>query len=118
MPTYGPKYILVTDNGESFYSERFLVRFYKTDGTEWIANFQPGWTDLKQVLEFEKIRNLLVIDCGICYIMNQNETEPIQVFGVGFSNIFKANKDRLLLQDQTDLTNTLEYGRNLVGRIG
>ena len=24
--------------------------------------------------------------------------------GVGFSNIFKANKDRLLLQDQTDLT--------------
>ncbi|WP_162796193.1 hypothetical protein [Pedobacter namyangjuensis] len=104
LPTYGPMYIPVTDNGEPFYSEGFPVRFYKTDGTEWIANFQPGWTDLKQVLEFEKTQNLLVIACGTCYIMNPNDTKPIQVFGVGFSNIFKANKDRLLLQDQTDLT--------------
>lgn len=36
--------------------------------------------------------------------MNPNETKPIKVFGVGYSAIFKASKDRLVLQDQTDLT--------------
>ena len=104
LPTYGPMYIPVTANGKPFYSEGFPVRFYKIDGTEWIANFKPGWTDLKQIIEFEKTQNLLVIACGTCYIMNPNDTKPIQVFGASFSDIFKANKNRLVLQDQTDLT--------------
>ncbi|RPD45182.1 hypothetical protein [Paracnuella aquatica] len=104
LPTYGPMYVPVTDNGEPFYSEGFPVRFYRTDGTEWVANFQPGWTDLKKIIEFDKTQNLLIIACGTCYIMNQNETKPIQVFGVGYSNIFSASNDRLVLQDQTDLT--------------
>jgi hypothetical protein len=104
LPTYGPMYVPVTDNGEPFYSEGFPVRFYKTDQTEWVANFQPGWTELKQIIEFEKTQNLLIIACGTCYLMNPNETKPIVVFGVGYSDIFKASKDRLILQDQTDLT--------------
>jgi len=104
LPTYGPMYVPVTDSGEAFYSEGFPVRFYKTDGTEWVANFQPGWTDLKEIIEFEKTQNLLVVACGTCYLMNPDDTKPIEVFGVGYSGIFKANKDRLVLQDQTDLT--------------
>lgn len=104
LPTYGPMYVPVTDNGEPFYSEGFPVRFYKTDGTEWVANFQPGWTDLKQIIEFDRTQNLLVIACGTCYLMNPNDTKPIQVFGVGYSDIFSASNDRLVLQDQTDLT--------------
>lgn len=97
-------YVPVTDNGEPFYSEGFPVRFYKTDGTEWVANFQQGLTDLKQVIELKNTQNLLVIANGTCYLMNQNDTQPISVFGVGFNNIFKASKNRLVLQDQTDLT--------------
>ncbi len=104
LPTYGPMYVPITDNGEPFYSEGFAVRFFKTDGTEWVANFQPGWTDLKQIIEFDKTQNLLVIACGTCYLMNPNDPKPIQVFGVGYSNLFKASKERLVLQDQTDLT--------------
>lgn len=104
LPTYGPMYVPVTDKGEPFYSEGFPVRFYRTDGTEWVANFQPGWTDLKQIIEFDNTKNLLVIACGTCYIMNPNDTKPIQVFGVGYSDIFSASNDRLVLQDQTDLT--------------
>ena len=104
LPTYGPMYVPVTDNGQPFYSEGFPVRFYKTDGTEWVANFQPGWTDLKEVIEFENSKNLLVIACGTCYLMNPDDTKPIEVFGVGYSDIFKASKDRLVFQDQTDLT--------------
>lgn len=63
MPTYGPMYVPITDNGEPFYSEGFPVRFYKLDQTEWVANFQPGWTELKQIIEFEKTQNLLIIAC-------------------------------------------------------
>ena len=60
-------YIPVTDNDEPFYSEGFAVRFYKTDGTEWVANFQPGWTDLKTIIKFADTTNLLVIAFGTCY---------------------------------------------------
>ena len=42
LPTYGPMYIPVTENDEAFYSEGFPVRFYKSDGTNWVANFKPG----------------------------------------------------------------------------
>lgn len=104
LPTYGQMYVPVTENGEAFYSEGIPVRFYKTDGTEWVANFQSGWTDLKEIIEFEKTSNLLVIACGTCYLMHPDDTKPIKVFGGGYSEIFKASKDRLVFQDQTDLT--------------
>lgn len=97
-------YIPVTENGEPYYSEGVPVRFHKSDGTSWVANFQPGWTDLKQVIEFENTSNLLVIAYGKCYLMNPNETKPLLVFGVSYSDIFNAGNNRLVLQDQTDLT--------------
>lgn len=104
LPANGPMYVSVTDDGEPFYSEGFPVRFYKADGTEWLANFQPGWTDLKQVIEFEHTQNLLVIASGTCYLMNPEEIKPIKVFGVSYSAIFQASKGRLVLKDQTQLT--------------
>ena len=97
-------YIPVTENGEPFYSEGYPVCFYKSDGTQWIANFQPGWTNLKCVIELENTSNILVIARGTCYVMSPDETKPIAVFGVGFSHIFKASENRLVLQDQTDFT--------------
>lgn len=36
--------------------------------------------------------------------MNPEDTKPIQVFGVDYSDIFKASNERLVLQDQTNLT--------------
>lgn len=104
LPSQGSMYVSVTNNGESFYSEGLPVRFYKADGTEWIANFQPGWTYLKQIIELEDTQNLLVIACGTCYLMNPEETKSIEVFGVGYSDIFKASNGRFVLKDQTDLT--------------
>jgi hypothetical protein len=97
-------YVPVSENGEPFYSEGFVVRFHKTDGSEWVANFQPGLTDFKQIIEFEKSQTLLIIACGTCYLMNPDDTKPLDVFGGGFSQIFKADNGRLVLQDQTDLT--------------
>jgi hypothetical protein len=76
-------YIAVTRNGEPFYSEGFAVRFHKTDGTQWVANFQPGWTDFKTIIELKDTSDLLVIASGTCYLMNPDDTKPVAVFGVG-----------------------------------
>ncbi len=104
LPSYGQMYISVTENEEPFYSEGFPVRFYKTDGTNWVANFAPGWTDLKLIHELKGCDNLLIIAFGTCYLMNSDDPKPISVFGVSYSTVFKSADNRLILQDQTDLT--------------
>ncbi len=104
LPTSGPMYIPVTENDGAFYSEGFPVRFYKSDGTDWVANFKPGWTDLKVICELKDTTHILVIAGGTCYLMNPDETKPISVFGVGYSAVINAPDGRLVLQDQTDLT--------------
>ena len=35
LPTYGPMYIPVSGNDEPFYSEGLVIRFFRTDGTDW-----------------------------------------------------------------------------------
>lgn len=88
LPPYGPMYTSITESGEEYFSEGFVVRFFKEDGTNWVANFQPGWTDLTDVMILQESHNLLVIANGICYIMNPNLTQPIAVFGVNYKAIF------------------------------
>lgn len=97
-------YIPVTATGEPFYSEGYPVRFYRSNGTEWIANFQPGWTGLKHVVPLENTSKVLVIAFGACYIMNPDDTKPTSAFGFGYSHIHHASDNRLVLQDQTGLT--------------
>jgi hypothetical protein len=103
LPGYGPMYISISESGEPFYSEGFVVRFYKDNGTDWVANFKPGWTKLKQVIELKNSTNLLVIALGECYLMNPNDTKPISVFGVDYSNVFTAN-NKIVLQATTSFT--------------
>jgi hypothetical protein len=104
LPPYGPMYIPITANGEPFYSEGVAVCFYKTDGTKWVANFQPGWTNFTEIIKLKKTENVMVIARGTCYIMNPDDVKPVDVFGVGYQSIFEASADRLVLQDLIDLT--------------
>jgi hypothetical protein len=104
LPAYGPMHISITHNGFPFYSEGFVVRFYKDDGSDWVANFQPGWGTLDRVIEFNNSSNLLVIAFGTCYLMDPNDITPIEDFGLQYSKIFNASKGRLILQDVTDFT--------------
>jgi hypothetical protein len=97
-------HVSIAGKGDRFYSEGFAVRFFKDDGTDWVANFKPGWTDLKQVIEFQNTQNLIIVACGTCYLMNPNDTVPLEVFGGAFSDIFQASNNRLVLQEQIDLT--------------
>ena len=104
LPAYGPMYTPISESGERFYSEGFVVKFFKKDGTNWVGNFKEGWTGLNAVYDFNDYNNLLVIAGGTCYIMNPEETKPIMTFGVGYETVIKAPKNRLILQDSTELS--------------
>lgn len=104
LPAYGPMYIPVTENGKSFSSEGFVIRFFKSDGTNWVANFKEGWTGLNAVYEFDNQANILIIAGGTCYIMNPEKQTPVKVFGVGYQTVIIAHQNRLILQDSTELT--------------
>ncbi len=97
-------YVPVTGDDEPYYSQGFTVRFYKDNKSDWVANFRPGWTGLNAIYEFDNQQNVLVIAGGTCYIMNPNDTKPIEVFGVGYETVIKTLDGRLILQDLTDIT--------------
>jgi hypothetical protein len=104
LPTYGPMYIPVTENNELYYSEGFVVKFFKSDGTDWVANFKPGWTGFNAVYEFDIEDPILVIAGGTCYLMSPEEQKPKSIFGVGYESVIKTLDGKLILQDLTDLT--------------
>ncbi len=103
LPVYGPMYVPVTDNDEPFYSEGFPVCFYKEDGTNWVANFQPGLTELNEIHELAT-PNLLITAGGTCYIMSPEQVKPISVLGFDYRAVFKAQNNRLVLQASICLT--------------
>jgi hypothetical protein len=104
LPAYEPMYISITEDGIPDYSEGFVVRFYKSDGTEWVANFKPGWTDLVYVHKFSKNNNLLIIAQGLCYIINPDETKAISIFGCDYQDKFISYDGRIILYTSVYLT--------------
>jgi hypothetical protein len=109
LPTYGPMYVSIAEDGAGFYSEGFVIRFFKSDGTDWVANFQPGWTNFRTVIELANSK-LLIIASGTCYIMHPDQQIPYSVFGVGYEAVLKTKNGIYILQDQTDLTLLDEFG--------
>jgi len=104
LPSYGPMYILVSENSEAFYSEGYVVRFYTSEDKTWVGNFEPGLTGLNAVYEFEHDPYILVIAGGTCYLMNPDLEKPISIFGTHYETVIKTLDGRLILQDSTDLT--------------
>lgn len=103
LPSYGPMYVPVTTDGGEFFSEGVVVRFFKSDGTDWVANFEPGWTTNIEVVELKESTNILVNARGACYIMDPEQTTPIATFGIDYSEMHLASKDRLVLADSCEL---------------
>lgn len=104
LPVYGELYIPISEDNEPFYSEGFVVRFFKKDGKNWDANFKLGWTGFNAVYEFNNEDFILVIAGGTGYLINPESTKPINVFGVGFLSAIKSENNKIILQDITDLT--------------
>jgi hypothetical protein len=103
LPAYGPMYIPISENNPTYYSEGFVVRFFKSDGTNWVANFEAGWTDLKTVIELSNPL-LLIIAYGCCYILNPDQEKAISAFGVTYHTFLVTDIGQIVLCDNTNLT--------------
>ncbi|PRP67319.1 hypothetical protein BST86_09535 [Nonlabens agnitus] len=94
-------YIPVTQNGEPFYQEGFVVRFYKKDGTDWVANFQPGWSNLNEVYDFPEKNIVVVLSGGLGYVMNPEFSKPLLTFGLDITDVFQTENGSLICVDST-----------------
>lgn len=104
LPSYGPMYIPVSENNEAYYSQGYVVRFYTSKDTTWVGNFEPGWTHLNAVYEFDDDSYILVIAGGTCYLMNPDLQKPISIFEAGCETVIKTLDGGLILQESTHLT--------------
>lgn len=103
LPGSGPMYIPVSDNNEQFYSEGFVVRFFKTDGTNWIANFKPGWSDFNFVKEYPDSNRIMIIAQGQGYIMEPDSLEPLKTFGLRIKEVIEAKNNKIICADDCSL---------------
>ncbi len=104
LPAYGPMHVSISDRVVPFYSEGYVVRFYRTDRTSWVANFQPGCTKLDGVLELKDTAHALVIASGTCYLMSPDAEAPVRVFGGDYEAALAMEDGRVVLQRSTELT--------------
>jgi hypothetical protein len=104
LPTYGPIYVPITHTGLSFFSEGYVVRFYSGDGSSWVANFEPGWTDFSGVYDFPDFNKTVVFAYGSCHIITANMQNSANSFGVGFTHVYQTADHILIAADQVDFT--------------
>ncbi|MCK8495861.1 hypothetical protein M0L20_28605 [Spirosoma sp. RP8] len=106
LPVYGPMYIPVTRNksgSQDFYSQGFVVRFFKSDGSTWVANFKPGMTPYNAVFDFPDTDIIIVIAGGSGYTMNRDHITPIDTFGYGIRMAVRADSQQVAAADYTDI---------------
>lgn len=104
LPTYGHMYVPISEDGLPFYSEGYVVRFYNTDGTSWVANFSTGWADLTGIYDFPEFKRTIVLAFGKCYIMADDEQTPCKAFGVDFTNVYQPSNSILIMPGCVDMT--------------
>lgn len=104
LPPYGPMYVSVTNIDEPFFSEGFVLRLFKSDGTSWVANFRPGWTGFSKVFDFPEHKTLVVIAGGQGYIMSPDDEKAKSTFGLTITEVLQTSDGSLVCADNTDIT--------------
>lgn len=112
LPAYGPTYVSVTGTEEKYSSEGFVVRFIRSDNTDWVANFKPGWTHCNAIFDFPGSENVIVVAGGQCYVMNPDFEKPLEVFAVTIDNAIQIDDSRIILTDGLHVR-LIESGGNL-----
>ncbi len=81
LPPYGGEEI-TTINDQPAFSEGYVVKFFRQDGSYWIANFKRGMSSFNGVYEYPN--QILVFAGGEVYVMDPNQKEPLERFGYGY----------------------------------
>lgn len=71
----------ISIGGQPFFSEGFIVEFFKDDGTSWIGNFARQGVGSDAVYEYSKNNRVVVYAGGQLYVMDPNSSKPIEVLG-------------------------------------
>lgn len=71
---------IVTFGDQPSHSEGIVIRFFKSDKTTWIGNFNPGHTELTQIERLKNKNEALVIVCGNGYIIDIEKATTFKVF--------------------------------------
>ncbi len=103
LPTYGEMAIPIVEEGEILASEGYVVKFYKDDGSTWIANFPQGLSSLSFVKEIPNSNTILVVAGGDGFLMNPNYSKPIQKFNYFADEMVERDDGRLILASLTDI---------------
>jgi len=92
-------YVPISENDEQFYSEGFVVKFYKKDGTEWVANFKAGWSDFSEIFDYPEKDIIVVFANGFGYVMNPNQEKPLMTIGSMSREVFQSENGDLICID-------------------
>ncbi|MCC4213477.1 hypothetical protein [Leeuwenhoekiella parthenopeia] len=104
LPPYGPMYIPVTRDGEGYYREGFVVKFYRNNGQSWVANFEPGHSKLSKVYDLPETNFVVIIAGGIGYLMHIDHEKPNAIFGDSIDDAFQAPDHSVICIDQIGVT--------------
>lgn len=99
LPASGPMYKSITHVDEPFYSEGYVVQFTRMDGSEWVANFQPGWTKFNETYFFPEQNRIVVIAGGAGYVMSPEKEDPIAKFGLTITEAIQSEDGSLIFAD-------------------
>lgn len=104
LPPYGPMYISISEDGVPFHFQGYVVLFYRSDGTNWVANFKTGNTNFNTIYDFPEFKRTIVFAAGNGYIMADDEENPVKAIEAAFTKVFIADNNILIAADQTDFT--------------
>ena len=100
LPAYGVMYVPITPFNVNAYSEGFVIRFFKNDGTNWVANVYLGGKSFNRIRAFKKCNLLLIIAGGRCYLINpDNEHVYDSLDYVGFNSLIENPLGGFILED-------------------
>ena len=99
LPPYGPMYISVTDDDEPYFSEGYVVRFFKSDNSSWVANFRPGWTNYYNIFDYPELKTVVVFAGGQGYIMSPDKEKPKYIFGLTITDVLQTSNGSLVCSD-------------------
>ena len=104
LPPYGSMYISVSTNpDEPFFSEGFVLRMFKSDGTSWVANFQPGCTSFSKAFDFPDHKSIVVIAGGQGYVMSPDDEKPKLTFGLPINDVLQTDNGSLVFADDISI---------------
>jgi hypothetical protein len=92
------------------YSEGFVVRFFKKDGTSWIGNFGSGSSKVMGIYPLTNKDEVLVFAYGTAYILNIESQKLLKSFGYNYDQLIHTSDGVMILSDFTNITTVAANG--------